>query len=78
MINEYGENMSEDLLKCPFCGGEAEMCSGSDRNGKFWYIRCKSCFSRGSGYYESLSALSKNEEFFCDTKSVGKCNRSVE
>ena len=55
---------SEDILKCPFCGGEAEMCSGSDREGKYWYIRCKNCFSRGAESYESLSALMENEEFF--------------
>lgn len=52
-----------NLKKCPFCGGEAEMCSGSDRYGKSWYIRCKNCYSRGSEYYESLNALAENEEF---------------
>lgn len=56
---------SEDLLKCPFCGGEAEMCSGSDRlYGKYWYIRCKNCFSRGTEFHESFNALMENEEFF--------------
>jgi hypothetical protein len=39
------------------------MCSRSDREGKYWYIRCKNCFSRGFGYYESLNALAENEEF---------------
>lgn len=64
------EKMSEDLLKCPFCGGEAEMCS-SDRNGKFWYIRCKNCFSRGSEYHESFNALRDNEEFFAIQRAWG-------
>ena len=56
---------SEDLLKCPFCGGEAEMCSDSDNiYVKYWYIRCKNCFGRGASYYESFSALMENERFF--------------
>jgi hypothetical protein len=60
--------MSE-LKLCPFCGGEAEMCSGSDENGKSWYVRCKKCFGRGSEYYESLNALAENEEFFAIQKA---------
>ena len=65
------KKMSEDLLKCPFCGGEAEMCSRSDIEGKYWYIRCKNCSSRGSGYYESLSVLKENEEFFAIQRAWG-------
>lgn len=64
------ESTENELKPCPFCGGEAEMCSGSDRlNGKHWYIRCKSCFSRGAEYYESFNALMENEEFFAIQKA---------
>lgn len=58
-----------NLKECPFCGGEAEMCSDSDTNGKSWYIRCKNCFSRSSEYYESLKVLMENEEFFAIQKA---------
>ena len=61
----------DELKPCPFCGGEAEMCSHSDRAGKYWYIGCKNCFSRGSGYYESLSTLKENEEFFAIQRAWG-------
>ena len=50
------------LKRCPFCGGEAEMYNGKDCFGKFWYIRCKGCYSRGSGSYESVKELKPNEE----------------
>ena len=64
-------NNDTELKPCPFCGGEAEMCSNSDREGKYWYIRCKNCSSRGSGYYESLSALKEYEEFFAIQRAWG-------
>lgn len=72
MINKDCEKMSEDLLKCPFCGGEAEMCSDSDNiYGEYWYIRCKKCFGRGASYYESFSALVENERFFTIQRAWG-------
>lgn len=69
------EKMSEDLLKCPFCGGEAEMCSGSDNKyGEYWYIRCKSCFSHGSSYYESINMLMENKKYLA---IQGAWNREI-
>ncbi len=54
----------DELKKCPFCGGEAEMCNSMDKLlGKFWYIRCKKCYSRGSGIYESGRNLEPEEEY---------------
>lgn len=54
-----------NLKKCPFCGGDAEMCFGSDNiYGGYWYVRCKDCFGRGSSSYESLNTLSENIKYF--------------
>lgn len=73
--------MSE-LKLCPFCGGEAEMCPGVDRiMGKYWYIRCKKCYSRGSGIYESSRELEPQEEYAAITraweKAIEAWNRRV-
>lgn len=56
--------MSE-LKPCPFCGGEAEICSAYDDKflGKCWYVRCKKCYSQGSSFYESTKELDPNEEY---------------
>ena len=50
------------LKPCPFCGGEAEICTDVGIMGKFWFIRCKKCYSRGSGIYESGRKLEPQEE----------------
>ena len=55
--------MSE-LKPCPFCGGEAGIYSGVDGiMGKFWYIKCKKCYCRGAGIYESARKLEPQEEY---------------
>lgn len=54
--------MSE-LKSCPFCGGEAEMCSESKFFGKYWYVRCKTCCSRGPSVCESEKELKSNQEY---------------
>ena len=57
--------MMEELRRCPFCGGEAEICSAfTDKFlGKYGYVRCKTCYSRGSGIYESRKELEPNQEY---------------
>ena len=54
----------DELKRCPFCGGEAEMSNSVDRFlGKFWYAKCKKCCSRGPGVYESGRDLKPEEEY---------------
>ena len=57
--------MNEELKPCPFCGCEAEICSAFEDKylGKYWYVRCKKCYSRSSGIYESVKKLEANEEY---------------
>lgn len=58
------EPCEDELKRCPFCGGEAEMSNSVDRFlGKFWYVQCKKCCSRGSEVYESGSKLEPEEEY---------------
>lgn len=64
-----------ELKPCPFCGGEAEMYNGTDITGKYWYIRCKKCYSRGTGVYESLRELEPQEEY---TAITGAWEKAVE
>lgn len=71
-----------ELKPCPFCGGEAEIYPEVDMiMGKFWYIRCKKCYSRGSGIYESERELEPQEEYAAITgswkKAVEAWNRRV-
>lgn len=62
-----------ELKPCPFCGGEAEMYPEVDRiMGKFWYIRCKKCYSRVSGIYESGKELEPQEEHAAITRAWEK------
>lgn len=69
-------NNEEKLKPCPFCGGEAEMYSEVDRiMGKFWYIRCRKCYSNGSRIYESLKKLEPQEEYAAIT---GAWERAIE
>ncbi len=36
----------DDLLACPFCGGEASVSEGSKKGGEpWWYIECIDCAS---------------------------------
>lgn len=53
----------DELKRCPFCGGKAEMCNSVGGLGKFWYVRCKKCYSRGSEVYESRRKLEPEEEY---------------
>lgn len=64
MVREKVKRMDK-LKPCPFCGGAAEMCSAFDNKflGKYWYVRCKNCYSRGTGMYESRKELAPNEEY---------------
>lgn len=57
--------IKEELKPCPFCGGEAEICSAFENKflGKYWYVRCKSCYSRCSNAYESIRELKPNQEY---------------
>ena len=54
----------EELKTCPFCGGEAEICSAfEDFLGKYWYVRCKTCYSKGPNIYEGGKKLEPNQEY---------------
>lgn len=54
-----------ELKLCPFCGGGAEICSAFENKflGKYWYVRCKICYSRSTGIYESGKELEPNQEY---------------
>lgn len=69
-------NRMNDLKPCPFCGGKAEICSDVNRiMGKFWYIRCKKCYCRGSGIYESGRKLEPQEEY---AAIIGAWEKAIE
>ncbi len=38
----YKEVKHNDLLPCPFCGGDAEV----QISGSSWLVRCKKCFAK--------------------------------
>lgn len=61
-----------ELKSCPFCGGEAEICSAFESKflGKYWYVRCKTCYGRGSGIYESGKELEPNQEYEAIRKAL--------
>lgn len=47
--------MAENLLPCPFCGGEAEWCTGAKGDGSPWkYLACTDCEAMGP-YVRSTS-----------------------
>lgn len=53
-----------ELKRCPFCGGEAEISYSVDAFlGKCWYVRCTDCYSHGTGVYESVRKLEPEEEY---------------
>ena len=64
----------KELKPCPFCGGEAEICSAFENKflGKYWYVRCKICHSRSSDVYESLTELEPNQEYEAIKKAWSK------
>ena len=64
-IDKEEGRVMEELKPCPFCGGEAEICSAFENKflGKYWYVRCKTCYSRGSDIYESGKELEPNQEY---------------
>ena len=43
----------EELLKCPFCGGEAGMASESAVYSIMYFVMCRKCKGR-SGYTPSV------------------------
>lgn len=50
--------MSEKLKPCPFCGGEAVICSGSFRDGgyvaNYAYVECSRCEAKGEEFIECM------------------------
>lgn len=45
--------MKEELLKCPFCGGEAEMSfymRGDSKDAAGHFVECGSCSASGEGF----------------------------
>ena len=51
--------MSEKLLPCPFCGGEAELITGAHRDGGYIEncacVRCKKCGARSYEFHECVT-----------------------
>ena len=48
-----GGFVMEELLKCPFCGGEAGMASESAVYSIMYFVMCRKCKGR-SGYTPSV------------------------
>lgn len=52
--------MAETLNPCPFCGGEAELVTGTHRDGGYVencaYVRCKRCGARTYEFHECMTA----------------------
>lgn len=75
--------MTDELKRCPFCGGEAEMREGSSTRP---YVRCKVCGCRtGSSKYRSAvkSAWNVRAERTCrveypdDARMCSECHYYV-
>lgn len=50
--------MSNELLPCPFCGGEAEILTAESMNGGYLFgIMCNDCRSRGDVYDTEAEAV---------------------
>ena len=45
------DDSKEQVLACPFCGGEAKLYTKLDvKHGMLHFIKCQECFSRSSSY----------------------------
>ena len=60
----------EELKKCPFCGGKAELITNrSDLTSNAWSkVRCKSCYAETKKYYIA-------HEYSSDDLAVDAWNR---
>ncbi len=60
--------MSETLLSCPFCGGEAEIYTEAF-GGVVFYVWCDNCKTRGDYYCteaEAIAAWNSRAERVCE------------
>ena len=68
MGNEELKSGSEELKKCPFCGGEAEISHGHFDGKATSYVMCKRC--EASGEFFAISF-----KYSSDDKAVKAWNR---
>lgn len=58
MQNKESQKKSNELLLCPFCGGEAKIdCYLYFDDFDDWFIRCTSCFCRTRTFKTKKSAI---------------------
>lgn len=52
--------MAETLKPCPFCGGEAELVTGTRRDGEYIencaFVRCERCGAKTYEFHECMTA----------------------
>ena len=61
MSKEINKEQTNNLLNCPFCGGEARL-QRKKRNLHGYYVICKSCGCRTSFYQYKYDSLEKLRE----------------
>lgn len=64
--------MSETLLHCPFCGGEAYETSPEQNGSIFWRITCQHCYARIAGTHRTMNREAWN------TRAERTCQNLIE
>ena len=71
----------EELKKCPFCGGEANIKTKNKREvGWTIWCECNHCHAKAPGYCPSMQNADKalNSIEVCKTNAIEAWNRRVE
>ena len=49
--------MTEELLKCPFCGGKADEIEIDDEDQHLYYVECEDCCAKTDYFYYKEKAI---------------------